>query len=153
MQRPTSTLRPLAEIQSEKPMREERSNLRSAVASVAKRHPRGKGLCERMPQRELTDAILRQAPVGLVVCDKRGVVTLSNNAAGRLAQRDPTGRRRTLTPAMWGVLVDLDGTRTPLSEWPVRRAVRGETISDKECHSLKQVIVSSHLDQRKADHH
>jgi signal transduction histidine kinase len=33
---------------------------------------------------------------------------------------------------MWGVLVDLNGTRVPVSKWPARRALRGETIRDEE---------------------
>jgi len=108
------------------------ANLRMAAALFEKRPARGNGLSARKPHRVFTDVILRQAPVGIVVTDTRGAVTLANNAARRLAQTAPAGSRRTLTPDMWGVLVDLNGARVPVSKWPARRALRGETIRDEE---------------------
>jgi signal transduction histidine kinase len=108
------------------------ANLRMLAALFEKRHPHGNGLRARKPPRVFADVILRQAPVGLVVTDTRGAVTLANNAARRLAQAAPAGGRRVLTPGMWGVLVHLSGTRVPVSEWPARRALRGETILDEE---------------------
>ena len=79
----------------------------------------------------LLEAIIRNAPDGIVICDAQGKVMLANGAAKRLAQTDPEGQLLKFPRRIWGEMFDADG-RVPAEAWPWMKALAGETTTGKE---------------------
>ncbi|RPJ58006.1 MAG: PAS domain S-box protein, partial [Acidobacteria bacterium] len=80
-------------------------------------------------QRQLLHTILEQAAEGITVRDAEGRVTFVNAVARRRALLPPEGTTLAMTPQVWGDYSDAAGRRLPLEEWPVTRALRGETVA------------------------
>jgi signal transduction histidine kinase len=79
------------------------------------------------------EMILPQIGTGIVVCDAAGMLLLANAGAKKLAQQDPEGKPIDLVEDIWGELTDCDGLRIAVKEWPLTKALCGQSISSKEC--------------------
>jgi PAS domain S-box-containing protein len=88
-------------------------------------------------QKVLLETILGQAADAIIVCDERGRFTFANAAARRLALQDPQGTTLDVNPEVWGVVHYPDGRRVPLEEWPISRALRGETTVGREARMIR----------------
>jgi signal transduction histidine kinase len=84
----------------------------------------------------VAEAILRSAPVGIVVCNSHGKITLVNAAAKQLAQVDPEGKMLYIAPSIWGEMFDQNGKHVPGAQWPCVRALHGEVTTRMECHMV-----------------
>jgi signal transduction histidine kinase len=73
-----------------------------------------------------------------VVCDVHGKITLVNDLARVVAQKDPHGQSIKSAPSIWGDLVDANGWRLPAEEWPSTKALRGQTIAAREYELVLQ---------------
>jgi signal transduction histidine kinase len=80
--------------------------------------------------------ILRDAPVGFMVCSSNGDITLVNPQARELAQADPEGKTVYIAPSIWGEMFDQNGTHVPTARWPCVRALQGEVTTRMECHMV-----------------
>jgi PAS domain S-box-containing protein len=77
--------------------------------------------------RTLVEAVIGDLPVALLVCDADGRLTHYNRAAEELYCTEPTHRRRIAD------LFLMDGlTPVPQKDFPLARALRGETITNLE---------------------
>ncbi len=81
--------------------------------------------------------ILPQINDGVVVCDARGLIVLANASARQLGQQCPEGKPLHQCEDIWGELFDLDGSYIAADEWPLTQALRGESISFKECRLVR----------------
>ncbi|MDQ3639837.1 MAG: PAS domain-containing protein [Actinomycetota bacterium] len=88
-------------------------------------------------QKLLLETILGQAADAITVCDDGGRFTFANAAARRMALRDPEGTTLEDTPEVWGVAHYPDGSRIPREEWPISRALRGETTVGREARMVR----------------
>ena len=71
---------------------------------------------------------------GIVVCDADGLIVMANAAAKQLTEQDPEGMPIDLVEDIWGELFDRNGSHITADEWPLKEALRGESISYRECH-------------------
>jgi signal transduction histidine kinase len=85
----------------------------------------------------LLEMVLPNIQDGIVVCDAAGLVVLANARAKQLAQQDPENRLIERFEDIWGHLVNSDGTRMGAEQWPLTRALRGETVSCEACRLLQ----------------
>jgi signal transduction histidine kinase len=85
----------------------------------------------------LSQLILENLSVGIVVSNSDGKITLANAAAKRLAQADPEGKPLSVAPSIWGEMFDVQGGPIPPVEWPCMRALHGQTTVDKECTLMR----------------
>jgi signal transduction histidine kinase len=88
-------------------------------------------------QKVLLETILGQAADAITVCDKQGRFTFANAAARRMALQDPEGTTLDINPQVWGVAHYPDGRLVPLEEWPISRALRGETTVGRELYMTR----------------
>jgi signal transduction histidine kinase len=82
---------------------------------------------------ELIERILRQVPVGIVVCDAGGKVGLVNGVAKKLALSHHDGEPITHVSDIWGEMVDPNGYLIPRDQGPCMKALRGQIIDGQEC--------------------
>lgn len=83
------------------------------------------------------EMVLSQVKDGIVVCDLEGLIVLANPGAKQLARQDPEGKPLDLSEEIWGELLDYDGARVSAEEWPLAKALRGESIAYKECRLVR----------------
>src|SRR5215217_784795 len=88
-------------------------------------------------QKVQLETILGQAADAIVVCDEEGRFTFVNAAARRLALQNPQDTTLDINPEVWGVAHYPDGRRLPLEEWPISRALRGETTVGREARMTR----------------
>src|SRR5215213_1326179 len=88
-------------------------------------------------QKVLLETILGQAADAIIVCDDKGRFTFVNAAARRMALQDPEGTTLDINPEVWGVAHYTDGRRVPLDEWPISRALQGETTLGREVRMIR----------------
>jgi signal transduction histidine kinase len=88
-------------------------------------------------QKVMLETILEQAADAIIVCDDKGRFTFANSAARRLALQDPQDSTLDSNPEVWGVAHYPDGRRVPVEEWPVSRALRGETTIGREARMTR----------------
>src|ERR671911_1404337 len=88
-------------------------------------------------QKVLLETILGQAADAIIVCDDKGRFTFVNAAARRMALQDPEGTTLDINPEVWGVAHNTDGRRVPLEEWPISRALQGETTLGREVRMIR----------------
>jgi PAS domain S-box-containing protein len=88
-------------------------------------------------QKVQLETILGQAADAIIVCDERGRFTFANSAARRMALQDPEGTTLNINPEVWGVTHYPDGRRVPQEEWPISRALRGETTVGQEACMIR----------------
>lgn len=84
-----------------------------------------------------TGALLRRAPVAMLICDKNGKITFANALARKMGQLSPIGRSLNAAPGIWGEMFDERGRYMPASEWPCATALRGEITNARECHLVR----------------
>jgi signal transduction histidine kinase len=85
----------------------------------------------------LLETILDQAADAIIVCDEQGRFTFANAAARRMALHDPRGTTLDVFASVWGAARYPDGRRVPLEEWPISRALRGETAVGREVRLIR----------------
>ncbi|MEO8602170.1 MAG: PAS domain-containing protein [bacterium] len=85
-------------------------------------------------QRNVFELMLEQSIVGIGICDAEGRFLFSNSALSRFAHTDPTAQHD-LADAdhVWGNW-SAEGRALPLEEWPMARALRGETTIAREMY-------------------
>jgi signal transduction histidine kinase len=117
-----------------------------AWAVVAHENITGRKLAEEAlrNQKVLLETILRQAADAIIVCDDKGRFTFANAAARRMALQDPEGTTLDTNAQVWGAAHYPDGRRMPPEEWPISRALRGETTLGREARMIRPD--GSHLD-------
>jgi signal transduction histidine kinase len=84
-------------------------------------------------QSSLVETVLLHIQDGIVVCDAQGLIVLANPSAKQLAQQTPEGKPLNQCQEIWGQLFDRDGAYLAVEEWPLLRALRGESISSQGC--------------------
>jgi two-component sensor histidine kinase len=85
-------------------------------------------------QTALLQAILDQAADGILARDAEGRVLFANAALKRLALEAPEGKPLAAGVNVWGTTRDADGKELAVDEWPMSRALRGETVRAVELH-------------------
>jgi PAS domain S-box-containing protein len=85
-------------------------------------------------QTALLQAILDQAADGILARDAQGTVLFANAALRRLAWEAPEGKPLVKGVDVWGKTIDGDGKELPVAQWPMSRALRGETVRGVELH-------------------
>ena len=88
-------------------------------------------------QKVQLETILDQAADAIIVCDDEGRFTFANAAARRMALQDPEGTTLDINPEVWGVAHYTDGRRVPLEEWPISRALQGETTLGRDVRMIR----------------
>jgi signal transduction histidine kinase len=88
-------------------------------------------------QKVQLETILDQAADAIIVCDDKGRFTFANAAARRKALQDPEGTTLDINSEVWGVAHNTDGRRVPLEEWPISRALQGETTLGREVRMIR----------------
>ncbi|HEX5913734.1 MAG TPA: PAS domain S-box protein, partial [Rubrobacter sp.] len=88
-------------------------------------------------QKVQLETILDQAADAIIVCDDKGRFTFANAAARRMALQEPEGTTLDINPEVWGVAHYTDGRRVPLEEWPISRALQGETTLGREVRMIR----------------
>jgi signal transduction histidine kinase len=88
-------------------------------------------------QKVQLETILDQAADAIIVCDDEGRFTFANAAARRMALQDPEGTTLDINPEVWGVAHYTDGRRVPLEEWPISRALQGETTLSRDIRMIR----------------
>jgi PAS domain S-box-containing protein len=84
------------------------------------------------------EMVLPQVRDGIVVCDGEGLILLANSGAKRLAQQDLEGKTGHFAEDIWGALFDDNGSHMAAEEWPLTKALRGESIAYKECRLARR---------------
>jgi signal transduction histidine kinase len=84
------------------------------------------------------EMVLPQVKDGIVVCNREGLIVLANLGAKQLAQQDPEGKLVYLSEDIWGELFDHNGSHMVAEEWPLRKALRGESIAYQECRLVRR---------------
>ncbi len=83
------------------------------------------------------EMVLAEIKDGIVVCDAQGLIVLANASAKQLAAQGLEGKPLHQCEEIWGELFDLDGSYIAPDEWPLKQALRGESISYKECRLVR----------------
>lgn len=99
--------------------------------------PLAEGEARLMNWSTAAEAILPKAPIGIMVCNSQGKITLVNAAAKQLAQIDPQGKTVYVAPSLWGEMFDQNGKHIPTAQWPCMRALHGEVTNHMECHMVR----------------
>jgi signal transduction histidine kinase len=76
--------------------------------------------------------------VGIVLCNSAGRITLVNQEARQLAQKDPEGEMLSTAPSIWGEMFDVNGRDVPVAEWPWVRALHGLATSCSEYRLVRR---------------
>jgi signal transduction histidine kinase len=100
----------------------------------------------RHPQEDVTGfstsallhMFLDKLHVGIVLCNAAGRITLVNQEARRLAQKDPEGELLSIAPSIWGEMFDVNGRDIPVAEWPWVRALHGLTTLGSEYRLVRR---------------
>jgi two-component sensor histidine kinase len=77
----------------------------------------------------LLQTLFESATEGITVRDAQGRVAFVNAVARRRALLPPEGTPLEMAPQVWGEYRDAEGTPVPIEEWPVSRALRGESAT------------------------
>jgi len=85
-------------------------------------------------QKRLLEAILDQAADGILVRDASGVVLFANAVMKRRARLPVEGTTLAVGGTVWGKTTDGAGRALPVEQWPISRALRGETVHAVELH-------------------
>ena len=85
-------------------------------------------------QQQLLETTLLQSTDAIAITDGVGRLLFFNSAAREIAQADPEGSGLFNARAIWGDCFDPGGTLVPVEDWPISRALRGETITGRELH-------------------
>jgi PAS domain S-box-containing protein len=85
-------------------------------------------------QTALLQAILEQAADGILARDAEGKMLFANAALKRLAWEAPEGKPLAAGVEVWGKTTDADGKELAVDQWPMSRALRGETVRGVELH-------------------
>jgi signal transduction histidine kinase len=85
-------------------------------------------------QQQLLETTLLQSTDAIAIADAGGRLLFFNAAARKIAQTDPEGSGLFNARAVWGDCFDPDGTQVPVEDWPISRALRGETTTGRELH-------------------
>ncbi|WP_166173839.1 PAS domain-containing sensor histidine kinase [Rubrobacter tropicus] len=88
-------------------------------------------------QNVLLKTTLSQAAEAIVVCDLQGRFTFANDAARRMAMTEPEGSTLDAVSEVAGVPHYPDGTRMPVEQSAMRRALRGETTVGMEVRMVR----------------
>ncbi len=100
------------------------------------RRQRLRAEAELASQRILMETILHQAAEAILVCDRQGQILFANPAALHLAQQpDLVSLQR---ESAWGRETLLDGEEIPRDQWAIPRALRGEVMTGREVHMIRQ---------------
>jgi PAS domain S-box-containing protein len=85
---------------------------------------------------QLLETAVLQATDCIGIADAEGRLLFFNPAARKIADRDPKGTGLAEGPAVWGECFerDEDEQPVPVYDWPVARALRGETTVGRELH-------------------
>jgi PAS domain S-box-containing protein len=107
-------------------------------------------------KQELLQTILEQAADGITVRDADGRLIFINAAAQRRVSRPADGTALEEAPGIWGETHDAEGNRLPAEQWPIGRALRGETVQAEELHRIaadgsRLVVLNSAAPLRDAD--
>src|SRR5215218_9305816 len=92
---------------------------------------------ELVDQKILLETTFNQAADALVVCDARGRFTFINPAARRMALMDPEGTTLEVASEVWGTAYSSDGHLIPGEDWPIAKALRGETTIARETRMVR----------------
>jgi PAS domain S-box-containing protein len=87
-------------------------------------------------QQVMLRTILEQAADGILVHDSKGKVVFANAALKRLAWLPPEGTDLDTAAEVWRTTRDAKGEELPVGDWPVLRALRGETLRGIELHRI-----------------
>jgi hypothetical protein len=85
----------------------------------------------------LIEMVLPHVSDGIVLCDAAGLIVMANVRAKQLALQDPEGKPVDLVEGIWGKLMDSSGNHLPVEEWPLFKALLGESVSWKECRLIQ----------------
>jgi signal transduction histidine kinase len=88
-------------------------------------------------QKVQLETILNQSSDAIIVCDDRGSCTFANAAARRMALQVPEGTTLAVNTKVWGAAHYPDGRLVPLEEWPMSKALRGETAVGREARMIR----------------
>jgi PAS domain S-box-containing protein len=80
-------------------------------------------------QRHLLRMLFESAAEGITVRDAQGRVTFVNAVARQRALLPPEGTTLEMAPQVWGESRDAEGKPVPLEDWPISRALRGESAT------------------------
>ena len=86
----------------------------------------------------LLHMFLDKLHVGIVLCNATGRITLVNQEARQLAQKDPEGELLSTAPSIWGEMFDVNGRDIPVAEWPWVRALHGLSTSGSEYRLVRR---------------
>jgi len=85
-------------------------------------------------QRSVFETMLDQSLVGIGICNADGRYLFVNAALGRFAEIEPMQQQQLADASrIWGAW-GADGHGVPLDEWPMARALRGETTAGREMY-------------------
>jgi PAS domain S-box-containing protein len=127
---------PYVVLNSATPLRDDSGVILGAVAVTTDITERKRAEAALVGQRRLFETILEQAADGIVVRDATGRVTFANALARRWAYRSPDGTTLEEAALVWGATTTRRGDPIPVEEWPIRRALRGETMIGVEFHRV-----------------
>src|SRR5262249_55127698 len=85
-------------------------------------------------QQQMLETTLLQATDGIVIAAADGRLLFSNPAAQKVANKNPAGTGLAEALEVWGECFDQDERPVPLHDWPIARALRGETTMGCELH-------------------
>ena len=86
----------------------------------------------------LLHMFLDKLHVGIVLCNAAGRITMVNQEARQLAQKEPEGEMLSTAPSIWGEMFDTNGRDIPVGEWPWLRALHGLTTSCSEYRLVRR---------------
>jgi len=85
-------------------------------------------------QQRLLRTIVEQTVDGIAVRDVEGRLVFANPTLKRLARIPPERTGLEQAAEVWGQTWDAEGRAVPPGQWPVSRALRGETVTGVEWH-------------------
>ncbi len=88
-------------------------------------------------QKDLLETVLSQAADAIVVCEAQGNLTLVNAAARRLALGNLEEKAPDRDMITWGKGYYPNGRPVRLRDWPLRKALRGETTVGAEARMMR----------------
>jgi PAS domain S-box-containing protein len=96
-------------------------------------------------QHNIFRTMLDQSLVGIGICDALGRYLFVNAALARFAEIEPMQQRQLSDASrVWGAW-GADGDQVPLDDWPMARALRGETTAGREMYRLRADGQRDHL--------
>jgi len=86
----------------------------------------------------VAEAVLYLAPQAMLVCDVEGKITFANAMAEQVIQTPLRETSLFVAPAVWGEMCDLRGRAVDVHDWPLMRALHGETILAAEYRLIRR---------------